>query len=123
MPSLYNKNLKYKARNLRKEGTRGEALLWRDALKAKQLWSYQFNRQYPIGNFIVDFICRKLKLVIEIDGSSHFAKDEEDLRKQDYLEENGFYVLRFEEMRVVYRIDEVIATIDYAIKCLEKEVN
>jgi very-short-patch-repair endonuclease len=120
MPSLYNKKLKYLARNLRKEGTMGEALLWRDVLKAKQIWPYQFNRQFPIGNYIVDFICRKLKLIIELDGSSHLAKNEEDFYKQNFLEEQGFHVLRFEELRIVYRIDEVIAEIDYAIKCLEK---
>ena len=119
MSKLYNKDLKYLARNLRKNGTKGEALLWRDVLKAKQIWPYQFNRQFPVGNFIVDFICRKLKLIIEIDGSSHFAKNEEDFKKQEFLEKNGYQILRFSEARVVFRIDEVVAEIDYAIKCLE----
>ena len=120
MENLYNKQLKHFAKDLRKFGTLGEALLWRDALKAKQFWPYQFNRQYPIGSYIVDFICRRLKLIIEIDGSSHIVKDNEDSEKQEFLQVNGFHVLRFPEMRVVYRIDEVIAEIDYAVKCLEK---
>jgi len=118
MAAKYNKRLKPFARELRKYGTQGEALLWRDVLKSKQLWPYQFNRQYPIGNYIVDFISRKLKLIIEIDGSSHFSKSEEDFEKQNFLENAGYTILRFSEAMVVYRIDEVVAEIDYAIHCI-----
>lgn len=121
MSANYNKKLKPFARNLRKTGTKGEALLWRDVLKAKQLWPYQFNRQFIIGDYIVDFVCRKLQLIIEIDGSSHFAKSEEDYKRQIYLENRGYVVLRFSESLVVYRIDEVVAEIDYAIQCLEQQ--
>ena len=122
MSAIYNKKLKPFARNLRKTGTKGEALLWRDVLKAKQLWPYQFNRQFIIGDYIVDFVCRKLQLIIEIDGSSHFAKSEEDYKRQIYLENRGYVVLRFSESLVVYRIDEVVAEIDYAIQCLEQQM-
>jgi very-short-patch-repair endonuclease len=113
--------LKSLARNLRKSGTKGEALLWRDVLKARQHWPYQCNRQLIIGDYIVDFICRKLKLIIEIDGSSHIAKNEEDYQRQQFLEGLGYTVLRFAESRVVYRIDEVVTEIDYAIQCLEQK--
>ena len=122
MSAKTNKNLKPLARNLRKSGTKGEALLWRDVLKAKQYWPYQFNRQYIIGDYIVDFICRKLHLIIEIDGSSHFAKSEEDYKRQVFLEKQGYVIMRFAESIVVYRIDEVITDIDYAIKCLEQKI-
>lgn len=122
MSAKYNKNLKSLARNLRKSGTKGEALLWRDVLKAKQHWPCQFNRQLIIGDYIVDFICRKLKLIIEIDGSSHIAKNEEDYQRQQFLEGLGYTVLRFAESRVVYRIDEVVTEIDYAIQCLEQKI-
>jgi very-short-patch-repair endonuclease len=122
MSAQYNKKLKPLARNLRKTGTKGEALLWRDVLKAKQYWPYQFNRQFIIGDYIVDFICRKLYLIIEIDGSSHFAKSEEDYKRQVFLENQGYVVMRFPESLVVYRIDEVITDIDYAIKCLEQKI-
>ena len=122
MSAKTNKNLKPLARNLRKSGTKGEALLWRDVLKAKQYWPYQFNRQYIIGDYIVDFICRKLHLIIEIDGSSHFAKSEEDYKRQVFLEDQGYVVMRFPESLVVYRIDEVITDIDYAIQCLEQKM-
>jgi len=122
MSAKYNKNLKSLARNLRKVGTKGEALLWRDVLKAKQYWPYQFNRQFIIGDYIVDFVSRKLHLIIEIDGSSHFAKSEEDYKRQQFLENQGYVVMRFSESLVVYRIDEVITEIDYAIKCLEQNM-
>ncbi|GAB1450762.1 endonuclease domain-containing protein [Draconibacterium sp.] len=122
MSANTTKKLKPLARNLRKMGTKGEALLWRDVLKAKQYWPYQFNRQFIIGDYIVDFICRKLHLIIEIDGSSHFAKSEEDYKRQLFLENQGYVVIRFPESFVVYRIDEVITDIDYAIKCLEQKI-
>jgi very-short-patch-repair endonuclease len=122
MTAKYNRRLKPLARNLRRFGTKGEALLWRDVLKAKQHWPYQFNRQFIIGDYIVDFVCRKLKLIIEIDGSSHLAKNEEDFVRQEFLESQGYTVLRFSESIVVYRIDEVVAEIDYAIKCLEQRI-
>ena len=122
MSARYNKNLKHLARELRKHGTKAEAILWRDVLKAKKIWPYQFNRQYPIDNYIVDFISRKLKLIIEIDGSSHLAKESDDYKRQKFLEDEGFTVLRFSESRVIYRIDEVVAEIDYAIQCLEQEL-
>ena len=121
MPAQYNKNLKGLARELRKHGTKAEALLWRDVLKTKQIWPYQFNRQFSLGNYIVDFICRKLHLIIEIDGSSHLAKSEEDFERQKYLENLGYKVLRFSEGQVIYRIDEVVAEIDYAVKCLKND--
>ena len=89
----YNRKLKPFVRELRKQGTKGEAMLWNEALKAKQMMGYQFNRQFPIGDYIVDFISRKLKLIIEIDGSSHNFKGNEDRKKQDYLESLGFTIL------------------------------
>ncbi len=122
MPPESIKSLKILARKLRKNGTKGEALLWRDVLKARKYWPYQFNRQFIIDNYIVDFICRSLKLIIEVDGSSHFAKDEEDFKRQQYLENKGFILLRFPESHVIYRLDEVIDEIDYAVRCLEKYI-
>ena len=121
MKPTHNKNLKQFARKLRKQGTKGEAILWRDVLKARQMKDYQFNRQFIIGNYIVDFISRKLKLIIEIDGNSHVGKSEEDYERQNYIENLGFQFLRFTEARVIYRIDEVVAEIDYAIECIENQ--
>ncbi|WP_346855794.1 DUF559 domain-containing protein [uncultured Draconibacterium sp.] len=121
MKSSYNKNLKDLARKLRKNGTKGESMLWRDVLKSRQMRGYQFNRQFIINNYIVDFACRKLKLIIEIDGSSHFVKSIEDYNRQNEIENLGYTFLRFSEAMIYYRIDEVVTEIDYAIECLEAE--
>lgn len=123
MKTTNNKNLKPFARKLRKVGTKGEAILWREVLKACQMKGYQFNRQFIIGNYIVDFVSRKLKLIIEIDGNSHIGKSKEDYERQTHLENLGFRFLRFSEAMVIYRIDEVVAEIDYAIECIEEQNN
>ena len=68
----------------------------------------------------MDFISRKLKLIIEIDGSSHLVRSKGDYERQTYLENLGFQILHFSEARVIYRIDEVVAEIDYAIECIEE---
>jgi very-short-patch-repair endonuclease len=115
----YNQNLKPFVRQLRKEGTRGEAMLWFYALKARKMYGHQFNRQFPIGNYIVDFICRKLNLIVEIDGSSHLSKSESDRERHDYLERLGYNVLRFSEAEVVHKLDDVVAKISYAVESLE----
>ena len=115
----YNQNLKPFARRLRNEGTKGEAILWLNALKARKMYGYQFNRQYPIGNYIVDFICRKLNLIVEIDGNSHFLKSTEDRKRQDYLEGLGYLILRFSEGEVIHRLDDVVGQISYAVESIE----
>ena len=118
----YNKKLKTFSRDLRKYGTKAEALLWLNVLKAKKT-GYQFNRQYAVNNFIVDFICRKLNLIIEIDGGSHLLKGSEDYEKQKELEKLGYNILRFSEAEVVVRMDIVIEKIEYAIYSIECELN
>ena len=118
-PLQYNRNLKALARELRSEGTKGEAMLWFYALKAKKMYGYQFNRQYTIGNYIVDFICRKLNLIIEIDGNSHLSKSASDSQRQEYLERLGYIILRFSEAEVVHRLDDVVEKISNAVESLE----
>ncbi len=117
----YNKKLKSLARHLRKDGTKGEAILWKYALRAKKMNGYQFNRQFPIGEYIVDFICRKLRLIIEVDGSTHNYRGVDDYKKQKSLEGMGFTILRFKEGQVIYRIDDVVGEIYDVIENLERE--
>ena len=123
MKTHSNNNLKTLVRQLRKNGTKGEAILWRDVLKARQMRGYQFNRQFVIDNYIVDFISRKLKLIIEIDGSSHISKSAEDFERQNYLEKLEYQIIRFSEAQVVCRIDEVVSEIVYVIECIEEQSN
>ncbi len=66
----YNLKLKPNSRTLRNNSTLSEALLWKK-LRAGSMMGFKFNRQKPLGNYIVDFYCKPLNLVIEIDGSSH----------------------------------------------------
>jgi len=118
----YNKKLKYYARKNRINGTKGEAILWKRVLRAKRT-GYQFNRQFIIGNYIVDFISRRLKLIIEIDGNSHnsYEQSAKDFEREKVLKELGYTVIRFKEMEVVYRIDKVVGKIEEAIHVLEQE--
>ena len=73
----YNPLLKERARQLRQNMTPGEITLWKH-LKGKQMCSYDFDRQRPIDQFIVDFYCKKLMLAIEIDGFSHDSKEAQE---------------------------------------------
>ncbi len=75
----YNKKLQPYANRLRKTMTKAEACLWKYVLKARQLRGYQFRRQRPVLWYIADFMCKKLMLVIEVDGLSHTW--EETIRK------------------------------------------
>jgi len=124
MVSKNNKQrLKTYARENRKYGTKGEAILWKYVLKAKKT-GYQFNRQFVIDYYIVDFICRKLKLIIEIDGSSHFGQERAvyDKRREDYLKNKGYHVIRFKEFDVVKSLYDVSNEIYNVISSLENEL-
>lgn len=100
MKIFCNPKLKALARKLRKNSTLGEVLLWNE-LKQRKMRGYQFIRQKPIGEFIVDFFCSTLKLIIEIDGeASHRFKLTEDMERQDWLEKLGLSVLRLSENQV-----------------------
>ena len=100
MKIYYNPKLIERARYLRKNSTPAEILLWKN-LSRKQILGYQFSRQKPIGEYIVDFYCSKLRLIIEIDGISHNYKRRYDKARQEYLESLGLYFLRFNEREVM----------------------
>lgn len=107
----YNPKLKQLARNLRNNSSISEICFW-NQIKAKQIKSYQFLRQKPIGNYIVDFFCPKLNLVIEIDGESHLDQEKVDMKKQRYLESVGLTVLRFDNDQIKYDMNGILTTID-----------
>ncbi|MBI5047589.1 MAG: endonuclease domain-containing protein [Deltaproteobacteria bacterium] len=106
----YNPKLKSFSRQLRNNSTLSEALLW-NQLKARKIKGYQFMRQKPIDEYIVDFYCSKLKLVIEIDGESHSEKADADLKRQKRLEATGLSVLRFFDRDVKKNIEGVVSVI------------
>jgi very-short-patch-repair endonuclease len=92
--------------------TLGEVLLWQK-IRGRQL-GYQFHRQIPIGEYIVDFYCHELFLAIEVDGSSHEHPEVavSDLDRQDELESLGIRFLRFEEIEVRNSVDSVVEVIE-----------
>ena len=110
--SHYNKELKEFAKRLRNDSTPGEIKLWSEVLRAKQFYGLQFNRQFAIRNYIVDFICKKLKLIIEIDGGSHQHKTEQDEFRDKTLNELGYSVVRIYEEDAVNDIKNVIRTLE-----------
>ena len=116
----YNKNLKEFSRDLRSHSTLSEILLWQK-LRASQFRGYAFNRQKLLGNYIVDFYCRKMNLVIEVDGNSHFFKESvvEDLERQNVLERMGVYFLRFSDLEVKRSMPSVLDEIGYFIDDFE----
>ena len=107
----YNTNLKEYARFLRRNATLAEILLWK-RLKGKQLNGFDFDRQRPIGSYIVDFYCKDLQLAIEVDGKSHDDKLEADVERQRKLEEQGVRFLRFWDHDVKNDIGTVVAKIE-----------
>ena len=111
MTVRYNPELKQRARELRKQGVLSEVLLW-NQLKGRKLRGYQFMRQKPIGAYIVDFYCSKLRLVIEIDGESHDGRFLYDMERQRELESAGLTVLRFNDNDVKKDIDNVLMAIE-----------
>lgn len=113
MKIVYNSNLKELARKLRNNSTQSEIKLWKE-LQNKQLYGYKFIRQKPIGNYIVDFFCNKLKLVIELDGYSHNFKSvyDQDIIKERYLNDLGITVLRFNDGEVLLDIGNTLREIE-----------
>ncbi|MEK7483804.1 MAG: DUF559 domain-containing protein [Planctomycetota bacterium] len=113
----YNKKLRDFANKLRKEMTKAEACLWKYALASRQMKGFQFRRQRPVLNYIADFMCKELKLVIELDGITHEMEEVilKDHLKTKILESEGFIVLRFTDEAVLNEIGEVLQIIESQI--------
>ena len=82
------------ARGLRRRSTDAERLLWQH-LRARRLGGLKFRRQESIDTYIVDFVCFEKRVVIELDGSHHTLRAEEDRARDEWFETQGFRVLRF----------------------------
>ncbi len=118
----YNTELKEFSRQLRINSTLGEVMLWK-MLRGAQMMGYTFNRQKPLGNYIVDFYCKSLNLVIEIDGGSHHFDEVivKDGIRQEVLEGMGLHLLRFTEQRVRFELPYVVLDIQRHIEALKEE--
>jgi very-short-patch-repair endonuclease len=110
----YNRQLVEKAKELRKNMTPAERKLWYDYLRT---FKFRVLRQRPIDNFIVDFFCAQLKLVIEVDGESHFTDDGKDYdwERTQILKGYGLKVLRFSNHEVLQDWEGVCRRIEEEI--------
>ena len=100
-----------RSRELRLNATPAERALW-EQLSARKVAGVRFNRQFPIGPFICDFVSRTAKLVIEVDGGQHAVDVAKDEARTAYLEERGYRVIRFWNNDVLDRIDGVVSEIE-----------
>ncbi|MBU0473813.1 MAG: DUF559 domain-containing protein [Bacteroidetes bacterium] len=116
----YNPKLKQLARKLRNNSTKSEVILW-NYLKGKQIKGYDFHRQRPIKNYIVDFYCSELKLAIEIDGESHYGNEVKDDIRQKEIEKYGVSFLRFDESQIYFNLDGVMKIIENWVELRKKE--
>lgn len=107
-----NPNTKEKRQNLRNNQTEAEKKLWQ-YLRNKQMNGYKFYRQYGIGNYIADFYCPKLKLVIELDGGQHYTEEglEYDKTREDYMSSLGIKTIRFSNSDIMKNIEGVLEII------------
>ena len=105
----YNSKLKQYARYLRKNSTLAEVLLWQQ-IKGRSL-GFEFHRQVPIDQFIVDFYCHELKLAIEIDGSSHNNKHDYDSYRQVKLQNWGIRFIRFNDLDVKKNMEGMLCAL------------
>jgi very-short-patch-repair endonuclease len=115
-------NLKEFSRQLRNHSTLGEILLWKK-LRAGSIMCYSFNRQKPLGRYIVDFYCKPLNLVIEVDGGYHNEPMQviKDKERQQILESMNLNFLRFSDQQVRKDMEMVIKAIqNYILNYEEK---
>ena len=107
----YPKSTLKRARHLRRNMTKAETKLW-SLLRGNNLGA-RFRRQVPLGPYVLDFACAKLKLAIELDGSQHFTQRgiQSDSKRERYLSECGFTTLRFTDRDVFTNTEGVLETI------------
>jgi very-short-patch-repair endonuclease len=98
-----------RARQLRRDETDAERRLWY-RLSGRELGGYKFVRQIPLGPYVVDFLCRSERLVVEVDGEQH-AEDKGDARRTAWLNDNGYSVLRFWNHEVLREREAVLDAI------------
>lgn len=102
------------ARRLRKEMTEAERMLW-VRISKKQLDGARFRRQHPIGDYIADFYCHELKLVIEVDGRVHETRQEYDRQRTEEMTLGGITVIRFTNDDIIHDMEAVLMKIKQQI--------
>ena len=98
------------ARNLRKDSTEAEKILWH-RLRNKQLEGFKFRRQQIVGRYVVDFVNFERKLVVELDGSQHAVEKGKDRERDHWFQTQGFEVLRYWNTEVFENLEGVLEAI------------
>jgi very-short-patch-repair endonuclease len=106
-----------RAKELRGQMPLAEKRLWKH-LRAKQMNGLRFRRQEPVGNYIADFYCAAVKLVIELDGDSHSERAEADALRDEVLRSEGYTVLRFHNAQIFNDLTGVLETIELTVNHL-----
>ncbi len=115
---MYNSIISF-SRQLRKEQTKAEKLLWEN-IRNRKLKGYKFRRQHPINkSYVVDFYCAEKRSTVEVDGGIHKTKEvrEKDKQKEEFLQKWGYRILRIKNEEIFSDIDSVLQKI---IDFLEK---
>lgn len=99
-----------RAKSLRSSQTEAEQRLWYH-LRARRFLGLKFRRQKPVGNYIVDFVCLSPKLIVEVDGGQHSDQLDYDTRRDQWLRNEGFTVLRFWNNQVLGDTQAVLESI------------
>jgi very-short-patch-repair endonuclease len=107
-----------RARELRNNATPAERLLW-EYLRKSQTGA-KFSRQLKVGSFYPDFLCREIKLIVELDGHAHDVAPERDVWRDGYLNEQGYRVLHFTNADVMTNVEGVVAAIQLEIGRLKE---
>ncbi|MDR3424753.1 MAG: DUF559 domain-containing protein [Alphaproteobacteria bacterium] len=100
-----------RAKELRKDPTLSERILWAELRIAMRDRGFRFRRQHPIHPYIADFICLKLRLIVEVDGLSHDTRLDQDKRRDAYLRKVGYEVMRFMDEDVMTNREGVVLAI------------
>ncbi len=102
------------ARKLRKSMTDAERKLWR-GLRLRQMHDHKFRRQFPLGPYIVDFVCLEARLIVEVDGGQHADEKYGDAERDAWLTSQNFRVLRYWNNQVLKELDAVLEDIARAL--------
>ncbi len=111
MISTYNRNLTEFAVEPRSRISRADARIWIELLRNRKMLGYQFLINRTVLNFMTDFFCKELNLVIEIDEETHDFKKVDDMIRDEILISYGYTTLRFSEKEVMENIEEVDAVL------------
>ena len=106
-----------RAKELRNATTPAERTLWR-CLSGRKIGGWKFSRQMPVGPYFADFLCREAQLIVELDGYSHDMRQAYDERRDLWLTENGYRVLRFTNSDVMTNIEGVVFEIERSLALL-----